>query len=63
MFRKCPIYDHYKPNITIVLRESFDFDTINTQKKSINGTDILLDYIIPRIENRELTYDDYDILI
>jgi hypothetical protein len=52
MFRKCPIYDHYKPNITIVLRESFDFDTINTQKKSINGTDILLDYIIHRVDER-----------
>ena len=63
MFSKCPIRDWYKPNITIALRESFDFDTINTQKKIINGTDILYNYIIPRIEKRELTQDDYNILI
>jgi len=53
MFSKCPIRDWYKPNITIVLRESFDFDAINTQKKTINGTNILYNYIISRIDNRE----------
>ena len=63
MFSKCPIRDRYKPNITIALMESFDFDTINTQKKTINGTNILYNYIISHIEKRELTQDDYNILI
>ena len=42
MFKKCPIRDRYKPNITIILRESFAFDKVNNQNKHINGYDLML---------------------
>ena len=43
--------------------EAFDFDSVNKQNKKVNMVDTVLQYIIPKIDNREaLSNDDYDIL-
>ena len=60
-FNECPIRDEYKPKIK--LQEAFDFDSVNKQNKSINGKDVLLSYLKQHINDKDLTYDDYNILI
>ena len=61
MFSSCPMPIKYQPKIT--LKESFDFGSIDKQNKSINGTEVIVDYLIQHINNKDLTPDDYNILI
>ena len=45
------------------LVETFDFNSIKKQNKTVNAIDMILKYIILKINNREkLSQDDYDLL-
>lgn len=33
--------------------EGFDFNSVNKQNKNVNAVDTVLQYIIPKIDNRE----------
>jgi surface protein len=64
IFSKCPINKEYKPKKLSEISETFDFNSVNKQKKTINAYDMVLFPIINKIKHYEsLTKDEYNILI
>jgi len=62
MFYHSSINNEYKPK-GVLISESFNFDSVDKQKKIINAYDILLPDIFKKLNKREtLTWEDYDIL-
>jgi hypothetical protein len=60
MFYRCDIIDEYKPKKLI--KESFDFDSINKEKNNINVYDKLPIILEKVAEYKDLTKDEYYIL-
>jgi surface protein len=60
MFDRCDIIDEYKPKKLI--KESFDFDSIDKGKKTINAYEKLPIILEKVLEYKDLTKDEYYIL-
>ena len=60
MFYRCDIIDEYKPKKLI--KESFDFDSIDKEKKTINAYEKLPIILEKVSEYKDLTKDEYYIL-